>query len=99
MTDGTDAITETGMEQIKIALNTLYLCIDHAVKHIAEAEGVEAARHYKAGLLASLKKGDVDMALLEERKTFDLVVSKIEALSVPADTDGQGSHHHINQTI
>jgi len=86
MTDGTDAITETGMEQIKIALNTLYLCIDHAIKHIAEAEGPEAAANYKADLLASLKNGAIDMALLEERKTFDLVVSKIGALVVPERT-------------
>jgi hypothetical protein len=88
MAEETDTITGTGMEQIKIALNVLYLCIDHAIKHIAEAEGVEAAHSYKADLLESLKNGDIDMALLEENRTFDLIVSKIEALVVPSPPEG-----------
>lgn len=88
MAEETDTITGTGMEQIKIALNALYLCIDHAIRHIAEAEGVDAAQSYKAGLLESLKNGDIDMALLEESRTFDLIVSKIEALVVPTPPEG-----------
>lgn len=75
MTDGTE------MEQIKIILNTLYLCIEYAVRHVAKHEGAEAASALKANMLNALKTGAIDMALLEETKTFDLVVSKIEQLS------------------
>jgi len=77
-----DNVSETNMEQIKIALNTLYLCIDYSMKHIASHEGVDAAGKFKEGMLQALKNGDIDMALLEETRTFDLIVSKIEALSI-----------------
>lgn len=75
-------VTDTNMEQIKIALNALYLCIGFAMKRIAAQQGVDVATTVKAEMLQALKRGDIDMALLEERKTFDLIVSKIEALSV-----------------
>ena len=76
-TDGTD------MEQIEIVLNTLYLCIDFAMKHIATHEGVDAAAGFKGELLSALKSGDLNMALMEEAKTFDFVIEKIEALPEP----------------
>ena len=74
-------VTDTNMEQIKIALNALYLCIGYSMKHISLHEGVEAAAKFKADMLNALKNGDIDMALLEERKTFDLILSKIESLT------------------
>lgn len=73
-------VTDTNMEQIKIALNALYLCISYSIRHISSHEGVEAAAKFKEEMLGALKNGDIDMALLEERKTFDLIVSKIESL-------------------
>lgn len=75
-----EEITGTGMEQIKIILNTLYLCIEHAMKHVQEREGADSAAELRESMLHSLKNGDINMALLEENKTFDLVISKIEAL-------------------
>ena len=73
-TDGTD------MEQIKIVLNSIYLCLAFAMKHIAEQEGEASAATFKAKMLEALRNGDIDMALLEESKTYEFVVSKIEAL-------------------
>ena len=83
MTDGTEDISGTAMEQIKIILNTLYLCTEYAIKHVAEREGAQSAAELKESMLESLKNGDINMALLEETKTFDLVISKIEALALP----------------
>lgn len=80
----TEDVVGTEMEQIRIILNTLYLCIEYTMKHVEECEGAEAAAELKASMLKSLKNGDINMALLEENKTFDLVVSKIEALPLPA---------------
>ena len=80
MVDAADNVSETNMEQIKIVINSLYLCVDYSMKHIASREGAEAADSFKQEMLQALKNGDIDMALLEESRTFDLVVSKIEAL-------------------
>ena len=84
MSDEIDNVSETNLDQIKIALNTLTLCIEFAMKYIATRDGAEAAATFKDELLTALKSGDINMALLEETKTFDLVVSKIEALARPA---------------
>lgn len=89
-----DRIEEMGgpeLEQVKIVLNTLYLCIEYVVRHVAEHEGEEAAATLKSNMLTALKNGSIDMALLEETKTFELVISKIEQLrwSDPI-AEGQG---------
>jgi hypothetical protein len=83
MADGPDSVDGTDMEQIKIVLNTLYLCIAFAMTHIAKHEGAQAAVDFKAELLSALKSGDLNMALMEETKTFDFVIEKIEALGEP----------------
>jgi hypothetical protein len=81
MADNIDEMAGTELEQVKIILNTLYLCIEYAVKHVAEHEGAQAASDLKANMLKALKSGDIDMALLENAGTFDLVIPKIEQLS------------------
>jgi len=81
MADAIEEVTGTGMEQIKIILNTLYLCLDYTMKHVSEHEGPEAAAALKENMIQALKSGNINMALLEENKTFDLVISKIEALN------------------
>lgn len=43
MADGADSVDGPEMEQIKIVLNTLYLCIAFAMTHIAKHEGAQAA--------------------------------------------------------
>ncbi|MGS1096224.1 hypothetical protein ACVCNR_16760 [Aquamicrobium terrae] len=81
MVDSTEEMSGAEMEQIKIIFNTLYLCIGYALRHVENREGAEAASDLKNNMLESLKSGDINMALLEETKTFDLVVSKIEELT------------------
>lgn len=83
MAEEIEKMTDTNMEQIKIALSSLYLCLEFAMKHIADQEGSAAAADFKERLIQALKSGDINMALLEESKTFALVASKIEALRVP----------------
>lgn len=87
MADEIENVSGTNMDQIKIALNSLYLCIDYALKHIALNEGSVAAAEFKTRMLEKLKNGSINMALLEETKTFDLVVGKIEALALPDEED------------
>lgn len=81
MADDIEEMAGSELEQVKIILNTLYLCIEYAVKHVAEHEGAQAASDLKASMLKALKSGDIDMALLENARTFDLVIPKIEQLS------------------
>lgn len=82
MAEEIETVTDTNMEQIKIALNALYLCVGYSLRHISSIEGSEAAAKFKAEMLNALTNGDIDMALLEERKTFNLIVSKIESLTI-----------------
>ncbi len=85
MVDASEKVSETNLEQLKIIFNTLYLSLEFAMKHISARDGSEAAIEFKRRLLEALTSGDINMALLEESKTFDIVVSKIEGLgNVPA---------------
>lgn len=70
------------LELINIVLNAQPLCLAHALEHIAEAEGSEAAAKFKTELLDSVKHGHIDMALLEDTATYDFVVRLIEGLPV-----------------
>lgn len=80
VTDDIEEMARPEMEEVMIILNTLYLCIEFVMKHVAENEGAEAASELKNNMLKALKGGDIDMALLEDAKTFDLVISRIEQL-------------------
>lgn len=84
MTDASEKVSDTNLEQLKIIFNSLYLCLEFAMKHITEQEGAEAAAEFKRRLLEALTSGDINMALLEESKTFDTVVSKIQGLGDPS---------------
>ncbi|MET3662486.1 hypothetical protein [Aquamicrobium ahrensii] len=91
MADNMEEMAGPELEQVKIILNTLYLCIEYAVRHVAKHEGPEAASDLKANMLKALESGDIDMALLEETKTFELVISKIEQLTWDDPiSEGQG---------
>lgn len=70
----------TNLEEIKIVVNALYLCLGHAVRHIDKVEGTEAAAKFKTGLLAALQDGSIDMAIFEDTKTYDFVIAMIEEL-------------------
>jgi hypothetical protein len=81
MADDFEEMAGPELGQVKIILNTLYLCIEYAMRHVAEHEGADAASELKDNMLSALKHGDIDMALLEDARTFDFVVPKIEQLA------------------
>lgn len=81
MADSLEEMAGPEIDQVKIILNTLYLCIEYAARHVARHEGDEAAAALKSNMLEALKSGDINMSLLEETKTFDLVISRIEQLT------------------
>jgi hypothetical protein len=81
MDDRIEKMAEPELGQVKIVLNSLYLCIEYAMKHVAEHEGAGAASGLKKKMVTALKHGDIDMALLEDARTFDFVVPKIEQLA------------------
>lgn len=81
MAEHLDDMPNPEIEQVKIILNTLYLCIGYAVRHVATHEGEEAASDLKSKMLKALEHGDIDTALLEDRNAFNLVISKMEQLT------------------
>lgn len=87
MADSIDEMAGPEIEKIKIILNTLYLCIEYVGRHVAQHEGTRAASALKTDMLTALKNGDVDMALLEDKNAFDLVISKIDQLIWDAPRD------------
>ena len=80
MAGESDTVSGPEIEQIKIVLNSIYLCLKFAMQHITAQEGEASAAAFKDKMLEALKSGDIDMALLEESTTYDFVVSKIQAL-------------------
>jgi len=70
-------------EEIKIVVNSLYLSMGFLLNRIEQLSGTRAAAEAREALIEGLKYGNVDMAVLEDRKTFDFVVSVAERLPVP----------------
>lgn len=73
-------------EQLNIIIGVLYLSLAHAVEHIAKAESPSSVVAFKDRFLTALKGGDINMSLLDDAKTFDLVVAIVEsAMKLKAD--------------
>lgn len=79
MAERVDAMAGPEVEQVKIMLNTLYLCIGYAVRHVAKHEGEGAAVDLKRNMLETLKAGDIDMAL-DRRPMFPPAYWRIRRL-------------------
>jgi len=77
--------TGVNLDLVNIALNTQALCLQYAVRHIANAESLEKAAAFKQELLEGLRNGSIDMALLEDTAIFDFVVGMVEQIPVPAE--------------
>lgn len=69
---------DASIEQLHIVVGTLYLSLAEAMKHIAKTEDPSSVDGFKSRFLTALKDGDIDMSLLDDSKTFDLVVSIVE---------------------
>jgi len=74
-------------EEIKIVVNSLYLSLAFLIDRIEQLSGRQAAIEARESLIENLKYGNVDMAVLEDRKTFDFVVSVAEKLPVPGASE------------
>lgn len=70
---------DASTEQLHIVIGALYLSLAHAIGHIAATEGLSSTVAFKDQFLTALKSGDIDMSLLDDAKTFDLVVSIVES--------------------
>ena len=74
-------------EEIKIVVNSLYLSLAFLLRHIEKTSGEAAAVAARAALIENLEYGNVDMAVLEDRKLFDFVLSVAQRLPVPGKSD------------
>lgn len=72
--------TGTGLDEIEIVVNSLYLCLGFLLRHIEEKNGKDAADAAHNALIENLKNGSIDMAIFEDRKMFDFVVSVVDKL-------------------
>lgn len=78
---------DASTEQLHIIIGALYLSLAHAMEHISTTEDPASTVAFKNQLLAGLKNGDIDMSLLDDAKTFDLVIAIVEdALKLKADS-------------
>lgn len=68
---------DASTEQLHIIIGALYLSLVQTMKHLDAAEG-SSSTAFKQQLLTALKNGDLDMSLLEDAKTYDLVISIVE---------------------
>ena len=69
---------DASTEQLHIIIGTLYLSLARAMEHIARTESPFSVDGFRDRFLTALKSGDIDMSLLDDAKTFDLVVSIVE---------------------
>lgn len=47
------------LEQIKIVVNALYLCLEHAVDHIKRIEGAFPSIEFKENMLNAVRNGNI----------------------------------------
>jgi hypothetical protein len=83
MSERPEIPTGVNLDLVNIALNTQALCLQYALRHIAEVEGLESAAAFKRELLEGLTSGSINMGLLEDTAIFDFVVGMVEQISLP----------------
>lgn len=77
---------DASIEQLNIIIGALYRSLAHAMEHISATESHASTVAFKDELLTGLKSGDIDMSLLDDAKTFDLVIAIVEdAAKLKAD--------------
>jgi hypothetical protein len=80
MTERITIPSDASAEQINMIVGTLYLSVGYAISHIARSETMESSDKFKNDFIASLQGGGIDMAIFDDAKTFDSVVSMIQGL-------------------
>ncbi len=86
------------LEQIKIVVNSLHLSLRFLLNRIDEKLGADAADAARAELLENMENGNIDMAVLEDGKTFDFVMSVLSALPIRKHNAAHVSHDHSEAT-
>ncbi len=71
---------DASIEQLHIIIGTLYLSLGYMVERIAKPTDIASAAQFKEEFMSALKSGDIDMSILDDAKTFDLVVQMIRSL-------------------
>lgn len=70
---------DASVEQLHIIIGALYLSLGYVIERTARPANISAALS-KDKFMSALKSGDIDMSILDDSKTFDLVVQMIERL-------------------
>jgi hypothetical protein len=83
MSDTSEIHAGTNVEGMKIVVNALYLSLAFLLDRIEKASGKDAAIDARKALIDGLTNGDIDMAIMEDRKMFDFVLSVASALPEP----------------
>ena len=83
MSDTSEIHAGTDVEGMKIVVNALYLSLAFLLARIEKASGKDAAIDARKALIDGLTNGDIDMAIMEDRKMFDFVLSVASALPEP----------------
>ncbi len=69
---------DASVEQLHIIIGALYLSLGYVIGRTKPADMSSTA--FKEEFMSALKSGDIDMSILDDSKTFDLVVQMIERL-------------------
>ncbi|MHA6731648.1 hypothetical protein [Devosia sp. A369] len=83
MSDTSEIHSHTDVEKMKIVVNALYLSEAFLLDRIEKAGGKTAAIDARSELIEGLTYGNIDMAIMEDRKLFDFVLAVAEALPIP----------------
>jgi hypothetical protein len=83
MTDTSTIHAGTHVDEMKIVVKSLYLSMAFLLERLEQAGGREAAIAAREALIENLSHGDIDMAIMEDRKTFDFVLSVVQSLPIP----------------
>jgi len=75
-----DTNAKIDSDEMKIVVNALHLSMDFLLSRVAEAGGEAAALSARHDLIENLRYGNINMAIMEDPKIFDFVLSVVEAL-------------------
>lgn len=70
---------DASTEQLQIIIGALYLSLSEAMRHIAQTGSSASSSAFKDRFLTALKNSDVDMSLLDDANTYDLVIGIVES--------------------
>jgi hypothetical protein len=88
MTTSITIPSDASQAQINMIVGALYLSLARCISHIPNAETAQEAEEFKQNLVSSLKSGEIDMAILDDSASYELVVSMVEGLASNIEAQG-----------